>query len=126
MFIKILLWAILAFCVAAVIIFSSRRRYCYVFEHREWNLWKEVLKNFDKAEYVEYFKHEGRPEIENYKFRVTLDDGSKYRLIYWVASEDCSVHDYRDCGTECVLSSFDRYHSDIATEMVKKRLGLEE
>lgn len=111
---------ILALCFAAfIVMFSNQKIYCRLFERKDWALWEKILANFDTAENLGHNTWPDHPEVENYKFQVTCEE-KQYMLIYWAVKGVCSVH----IDEDCVLSDFDRYHSDMAVKMVKDKLGL--
>lgn len=100
--------------------FSNHKLYCYVFEHRDWVLWKRVCELIPTLEppFTHYVCEE-EPVLNNYRW--TLPDigiGEETMLIYWENLNEVSVH--RFGGRGCVLSPYDRYHSDLAVEAVKK------
>lgn len=119
---KILITFLVVWFIARVVIFTNNKFYCYLFEHKDWNLWKTVLGKLEGSDFIEHYESEMKPYLENYKFGFTLDDGAKCKLIYWVQQGVCSVHNEEE--DECLLCDFDRYHSNMAVDMVRERLGL--
>ena len=109
--------------ISGAVIFTNNKHYCQVFERKDWNLWETVLGKFEGSELVEQYTSETKPYLDNYKFLVTLDDGTKYKLIYWVNEGVCSVFD--EFENDCILCDFDEHHSNMAVGMVRDKLGLD-
>jgi hypothetical protein len=96
---------------------ANNRLYCRIFEHKSWKLWEKVCKELPFAKFVEHFQYDARPGLENYKFYIhDIGIEKPVEVIYWAANSIVSVH---DLSGECVLSDFDRYHSDKAVEIIK-------
>ena len=84
--------AIIALFFIAVICIPTF--YCYVFLHKEWKLWEYFIKNVDRFKFSEYGLFE-----EVYVW-------GEYRAIVW-KNGTCSIHK----DIDCVLGTFDQYHS---------------
>lgn len=117
---KALLIFLLIYGITGLVLFCSRRVYCYVFEHKDWEMWKLVLSKFNEATYLEQYISENNPYLDNYKYLVPIDDETSYELIYWVNQGVCGVHAHD--RLECIVCGFDTYHMKQALEMVKNRL----
>lgn len=113
---------VLAFVFLALsIVIGINKSYCYVFKHKDWKLWKAVLNKFKDSKHIEHYYKKTYPGLENYKFRVTLDDGTNYVLIYWVHNHTCAV--FNESGRDIVLCGFDKYHSNMAVKMAEEKLN---
>ena len=119
----ILLAIVVIIGISGVLVFTNNKYYCRLFEQKDWNLWETVLGKFEGSELVEHYTSEVKSFLDNYKFLVTLDDGTRYKLIYWVNQGICSVHD--EFENDCVLCDFDQYHSNKAVGMAREKLGLD-
>lgn len=107
-----IIWTIAT--IAGVIIFNSNRLYCFVFEHKEWKLWNKICKHLQEAKLVDYYKD---TKLTNFRFKLIIDS-IDYDIIYWCKNNTVSVHH----KNECILSGFDKYHSNKATEIIKHYL----
>ena len=106
--------------VAGMIICSSKNNkiYCYIFEHKQWKLWKTVCKRLPYAKFDGHYLNEEKPYLECYNFYIhDIGIGAPVLVVYWVKSGEVSVHNLN--LRECVLSSFDKYHSDKARNIIK-------
>lgn len=104
------------------VVFSVNTWYCYVFEHKSWVLWEKVCKALPYAKFISHshYHENENSELENYRFYIQNPNGDGgLVVIYWVNPGIVSVH--RE-DNECVLSDFDKYHSDKAVKIIKNSL----
>ena len=110
---------VLFIVLLGTIIYFNSNLYCYIFEHKYWTLWESVCKNLSSAKFEEHYVNEEKPNLECYSFYVhDIGIGKPVKVIYWVKSNDVSVH--TDKG--CILSSFDKYHSNKAKNIIKSMI----
>lgn len=100
------------------------RTYCFIFEHKDWNLWNRVCKELPSAKFAERFHTNGRfSYLNNYKFAIEdIGIGKPVRVFYWESDGHVSVH--TDEG--CLLSYFDKYHVKKAARIIIKSNLLEQ
>ena len=102
-----------------IIIYFDTTLYCYIFNHKDWVLWVSVCKNLSLAKFKEHYINEEKPDLECYNFYIhDIGIGKPVKVIYWVKSDNVSVH--TDEG--CILSPFDKYHSNKAADIIKHDL----
>ena len=99
--------------IISYIIFKSNRLYCFIYEHKDWKLWNKICKNLKEAKLISYYKD--NIKVIYFRFRLTIDF-IDYDVIYWCKNNIVSVH-YKN---ECILSAFDRYHSNKAAKIIKR------
>ena len=122
-FILIILIAIIAIIffiwgIYILIIFSNNKLYCKHFYKKEWNLWEKVIKKLKEQEGTIYVsKYDNCPGLNSFHIDVEIDS-KKYKLIYWVKTKTASVWH----GTHCILCGYDKYHSDMAIEIMKEKI----
>lgn len=110
---KILLIAIALIYILVYIIFKSNRLYCFVFNHKDWKLWNKICKHLKEAKLVEQSKDNNGTAIY-FRFELVINS-INYDIIYWCDDNMVSVHN----ENECVLSFFDKYHSNKAAKIIK-------
>ena len=101
-----------------LIIFSSNKLYCKHFCKKEWNLWEKIieqLKEYKGTIYVS--KYDNCPDLNSFHIDIEIDS-KKYELIYWAKRKTASVWH----GTHCILCEYDKYHSDMAVEIMKDKI----
>ena len=109
---------LLIWSIYMIIILSSDKLFCKHYCKKEWNLWEKVIKKLKEQEGIIYVSKFDDHSILN-SFEIDIEiDSEKYKLIYWVKKGFTSVHQ----GTECILDSYDKYHSDIAVEIMKEKI----
>ena len=114
--------SILILWLGAMIVFVypiGNRRYVYIFEHRLWDGWKNVIAHFDSIKYVEYNECSRYPMAENHMFTITID-GQECSLMYWIKTGEISIHDYIDEKESC-LTPFDKYHHEIVKKLLYEK-----
>ena len=122
-FILIILIAIIAIIflvwgIYILIIFSNNKLYCKHFYKKEWNLWEKVIEKLKEQEGTIYVsKYDNCPGLNSFHIDIEIDS-KKYKLIYWVKTKTASVWH----GTNCILCGYDKYHSDMAIEIMKKKI----
>lgn len=118
---NVLLHVFLLFCllvgIVGLFICSNNKLYCKIYLRKEWEMWELVCANLHNATFCEHYYDKNYPEIENYSFIIPLN-GINCDLIYWVITDRTSLH----LNKECLLSGFDKYHSDLVTKWIKEQL----
>ena len=101
-----------------LIIFSSNKLYCKHFCKKEWNLWEKVIEKLKEQRGIIYVSmYDDDPTLD--AFRTNIEIGSEeYELVYWVNRETASVHQ----GLNCILCGYDKYHSNMAVEIMKEKI----
>lgn len=124
-FALILLIAVIAVTTAFVIwfvcmaiIFANNKLYCKCFCKKEWDLWEKVIEKLKEQDGIILVqKYSDYPHLDSFHIDIEIDS-EKYELVYWVETRSVSVHQ----GTKCILCDFDRYHSDMAVEIMKEKI----
>ena len=110
--------AFVIWSVCMTIIFANNKLYCKYFCKKEWNLWKKVIEKLkEQGGIIHIFKSDDYPDINAFHIDIEIDS-EKYELIYWVKTNSVSVHQ----DTKCILCDFDRYHSNMAVEIMKEKI----
>ena len=101
-----------------LIIFSSNKLYCKHFCKKEWNLWEKVIEKLKEQRGIIYvLMYDDDPTLD--AFRTNIEIGSEeYELVYWVNRGTASVHQ----GLNCILCGYDKYHSNMAVEIMKEKI----
>ena len=101
-----------------LIIFSSNKLYCKHFCKKEWNLWEKVIEKLKEQRGIIYVSmYDDDPTLD--AFRTNIEIGSEeYELVYWVNRGTASVHQ----GLNCILCGYDKYHSNMAVEIMKEKI----
>ena len=101
-----------------LIIFSSNKLYCKHFCKKEWNLWEKVIEKLKEQRGIIYVSmYDDDPTLD--AFRINIEIGSEeYELVYWVNRGTASVHQ----GLNCRLCGYDKYHSNMAVEIIKEKI----
>ena len=100
-----------------LIIFSSNKLYCKHFCKKEWNLWEKVIEKLKEQRGIIYVSMYDDPILD--AFRTNIEIGSEeYELVYWVNRGTASVHQ----GLNCILCGYDKYHSNMAVEIMKEKI----
>lgn len=100
------------------IISSNNKLYYKHYLKKEWNLWEKVIKKL--KEYrgnINILKFDDCPKLNSFFINIEIDS-EKYELIYWAKTGLTSVHQ----GTECILCGYDKYHSNMAAEIMKRKI----
>ena len=121
-FILIVLIAItlvlLIWLIYTLVIFSNNKLYCKHFLKKEWNLWERIIKELKEQKRTIYVSKSNNLPEANY-FRINIEvDSKEYELIYWVKEEAVSVYQ----GTNCMLCSYDKYHSNMAIKIIREKI----
>ena len=98
--------------------------YCFVFEHKMWRRWKEILKLLPSSSLVKHNMFEGEHSHLNcYVFYIPVVDsiGCPVNVYYWENKNIVSVHYLGDRG--CYLCNFDIYHVNKAIGIIKHKLS---
>ena len=110
--------AFVIWSVCMTIIFANNKLYCKYFCKKEWNLWEKVIEKLkEQGGIIHIFKSDDYPDINSFHIDIEIDS-EKYELIYWVKTNSVSVHQ----DTKCILCDFDRYHSNMAVEIMKEEI----
>ena len=100
------------------IIFNNNKLYCKHYLKKEWNLWEKVIKELKEQKRTIYVSKSNNHPEANY-FRINIEvDSKEYELIYWVKDEAVSVYQ----GTNCMLYSYDKYHSNMAIKIIREKI----
>ena len=116
------LWFFLtAIGVLGMLICAWKTSYCFVFRHRDWIRWEELIKNKDKIDFKYHYVFDDKPSINNYEFTGEMY-GKKVMVKYWeqVQAGDVSVHSLE--GKDCILCSFDTYHVKKMRKVLEKKI----
>ena len=121
---NIIFWVLIGLLgISVIFLFLTywNRSYCFIFEHKNiWNKWKDIIKNADKLKFKEHNVYDERPGLNCYKF-IGILNGEEVEVIYWENDKHkVSVHE-KD-GTDCILSSFDKYHVRKMRKILKKEI----
>lgn len=120
-------WYIVVASVIAVFFLLSafsRGFDTYVFFHKEWKMWEQVLDYADSMklsgyhDYGEDYYGEKDP-LSCYEFKAEIN-GKVYLLKYWTTSKTVSVH--KITNGDCVLSCFDSYHVKKMVKIINRKL----
>lgn len=110
--------AFVIWSVCMTIIFANNKLYCKCFCKKEWNLWKKVIEKLKEQEgTIHVQKYDDYPHLGSFHIDIEIDS-EKYELVYWVKTNSVSVHQ----DTKCILCDFDRYHSNMAVEIMKEKI----
>ena len=101
-----------------LVIFSNNKLYCKHFCKKEWNLWEKVIEKLKEQRGIIYVSmYNDDPTLD--AFRTNIEIGSEeYELIYWVNRGTASVYQ----GLNCILCGYDKYHSNMAVEIMKEKI----
>ena len=110
--------AFVIWSVCMTIIFTNNKLYCKCFCKKEWSLWKKVIEKLKEEEgTIHVQKYSDYPHLDSFHIDIEIDS-EKYELVYWVKTKSVSVHQ----DTKCILCDFDRYHSNMAVEIMKEKI----
>lgn len=115
--ILIVLIVITTVSLVILIIFNNNKLYCKYFNRKEWNLWKKVIKKLKEAETINVAKFDNLPNLNSFYINIEINS-EKYKIIYWIKERVVSVHQ----DIECILSNFDKYHSDMAVKIIEEKI----
>ena len=109
---------LLIWCIYASIIVSNNKLYCKHYCKEEWNLWEKVIEKLKEQRGTIYVsKHDDDPTLDS--FHINIEIGlEEYELIYWAKRGIASVHQ----GLNCILCGYDKYHSNMAVEIMKEKI----
>ena len=109
---------LLIWCIYASIIVSNNKLYCKHYCKEEWNLWEKVIEKLKEQRGIIYVsKHDDNPTLDS--FHINIEIGlEEYELIYWAKRGIASVHQ----GLNCILCGYDKYHSNMAVEIMKEKI----
>ena len=110
--------AFVIWSVCMAIIFKNNKLYCKCFCKKEWNLWEKVVEKLKEQDgIIRVQKYSYYPHLDSFHFDIEIDS-EKYEIVYWVKTRSVSVHQ----DTKCILCDFDRYHSNMAVEIMKEEI----
>lgn len=118
---NLILLLLLVFCVVwfgGLLIFSNRRLYCYIFEHKMYKLWEYYLDNVDAIipnPEDSWYYNNSNLNIYHTKHFITHDNKN---LTYWGNEDTVSIHEKNH---DCILSTFDKYHNKLMVKALKER-----
>ena len=116
--ISIVLIAIMVVSLVMLIILNNNKLYCKYFSRKEWNLWEKVIEKLKEyKETINISKFDNHPNLNSFYINIEINS-EKYKIVYWIKERDVSV--YQD--TECILCSFDKYHSDMAVKIIEEKI----
>lgn len=115
--ILIVLIAMIIVSLVISIIFNNNKLYCKYFNRKEWNLWKKVIKKLKETETINVAKFDNLPNLNSFYINIEINS-KKYKIIYWIKERAVSVHQ----DIECILSDFDKYHSDVAAKIIEEKI----
>ena len=109
---------LLIWCIYTSIIFSNNKLYCKHYYRKEWNLWEKVIEKLKEQRGIIYVSmYDDDPTLD--AFRTNIKIGlEEYELVYWVNRGTASVHQ----GLNCILCGYDKYHSNMAVEIMKEKI----
>jgi len=105
-FIYILIILSLIFFIGSIInsiILSNNRLYCRICKRKESRLWEKLLSNLDEIHLTTIY------DSGNCVFSVDSIPGARLNLSHDIVTDDWRAYLCND--SECILSSFDKYHS---------------
>lgn len=110
--------ALLVSLIYTQIIFENNKLYCKHYLRKDWDMWEKVIEKLKEQKGTIYVsKFDDEPKLNSFHFDIEIGS-EKYTLIYWAKTGFVSVHQ----GTDCTLCGYDKYHSDIAAEIMKERI----
>ena len=108
----------LIWTIYMIIIFSNNKLYCKHYCKKEWDLWKKVIEKLKESKGTIYVSsYDDCPSLSSFHTNIEIDS-DEYELIYWVKEGFVSVYQ----GTHCILCRYDKYHSQIALEIMKDKI----
>lgn len=81
-------------------------------------MWEKIIEKLKEQKGTIYVsKFDEDPKLNSFHVYIEVNS-EKYELIYWVEKGTVSVHQ----GTDCTLCTYDKYHSDIAADIMKEKI----
>ena len=108
---------LLIWCIYTSIIFSSNKLYCKHYCKKEWNLWEKVIEKLKEQKGIIYVSMYDDPTLDAFRTNIGIGP-EEYELVYWVNRGTASVHQ----GLNCILCGYDKYHSNMAVEIMKEKI----
>ena len=109
---------LLVWSVYTGIVFANNKLYCKHYLRKDWDMWEKAIEKLKERRGTIYIsKYDDEPKLNSFHIDIEIDS-EKYELIYWVKRKSVSVHQ----GIHCTLCGFDKYHSDIAVEIMKEKI----
>ena len=94
--------------------------YMFIFEHKDWALWKKIIDNLENAKVIRYNDYDARrPELSNFEFSLEID-GKECIIKFWKKYDTIGV--FEEDTNKCMLSDFDQYHAGIAKRKLMEML----
>ena len=104
--------------IYTVIILANDKLYCKHYYKKDWDLWEKIIEKLKEQKGIIYVsKFDDLPILNSFVIDIEIDS-EKYELIYWVKRGHVSVHQ----DTECILCGYDKYHSNMAVEIMKEKI----
>ena len=100
-----------------LIIINNNKLYCKYFLRKEWNLWEKIIKKLKEVETINVAKFDNLPSLNLLYTNIEINS-EKYKIVYWIKERAVSVHQ----DMECILSCFDKYHSDMAAKIIEEKI----
>lgn len=91
--------------------FANNRLYCFLFDHKEWKLWRKYIKDYKSFKFEREF--DGVPIFKN-------DSGVQ---VYVWETGLCSIHEE---DNRCVLCTFNKHHSKKMAKLLTDTIYGEE
>ena len=81
-------------------------------------MWEKVIEKLkEQGGIIRVQKYSHYPHLDSFHFDIEIDS-EKYEIVYWVKTRSVSVHQ----DTKCILCDFDKYHSDMAVEIMNEEI----
>ena len=109
---------LLIWCSYTSIIFSNNKLYCKHYYKKEWNLWEKIIEKLKEQKGIIYISmYDDDPTLDSFRTNIAIGL-EEYELVYWVKRGTASVHQ----GMSCILCGYDKYHSNMAVEIMKEKI----
>lgn len=102
---------LLFFTLMFLLLILTNAGWCYFFHHKEWILWRKVIKNFDNKVFIEC-------SSDNTTIYNIIINGITYDMYHW-SNGDVSLFK----GNKCILPSYDKYHQKKIKKLFEKELN---
>lgn len=97
--------------ISLAVVFSVPRLYSYVFEHKDWKLWKEYINRVDEFEFDNSI-------YSSYEFKIP---NTEINAQVWKDTGLCSIHS----DTKCLCCTFHRYYSKKMADLLMTKVKTE-
>jgi hypothetical protein len=115
----VLMIIFLVYVIVHGYILANQKLYCRFYEKESWKKWEELLKKTDNI-HLDIIFRDG-----TCWFNLDDEELSHYRITLGYENDHYTsfVSDKKDCS--CILSGFDKYHSNILTNKLLEILEKE-